>query len=116
VIELVQLLTSELVTNAAVHARSPLELVLDHRAAAVRVEVYDRDTTIPTDAEKGRGLVLVDALADRWGANGTTTGKVVWFEIADPKLEPPPGPAPPNRPDRIGGIADAIRSGKSSTG
>jgi len=88
VIELVQLLTSELLTNAAIHARSRVELVLNRRAAALRVEVHDGDATIPTRAGECRGLVLIDALADRWGATGRGRGKVVWFEIAGPAVEP----------------------------
>lgn len=81
----VALLTSELVTNAVTHAGSVAEVVLVRRPRAVRVEVGDRDGTAPQkrppDDRGGRGLHLVEAVADRWGVDRRANGKVVWFEI-----------------------------------
>jgi GAF domain-containing protein/anti-sigma regulatory factor (Ser/Thr protein kinase) len=89
VIERVELPLSELVTNAVMHTRSEVDVVLRLGEGALRVEVHDRSAVLPTrrshdmDASTGRGLELVEALADRGGVegNGPGTGKAVWFEV-----------------------------------
>ena len=84
----VLLLVSELVTNAVVHARSDLEVVMHHAPALLRVEVHDRDPrrVAPLewteDQEQGRGVALVEALSDVWGTDDEQIGKVIWFEMA----------------------------------
>ncbi|GJF33530.1 hypothetical protein KNE206_62300 [Kitasatospora sp. NE20-6] len=89
--DMVELLTSELITNALVHAGAPIQLRL-FRNQLLTVEVADRDRHEPrlrrarTDDEGGRGMHLVNELAHRWGVRGSQDGKVVWFE-----LELPPG-------------------------
>lgn len=90
-VDCVRLLTSELVTNAVVHARSPAVLDVSRAHGAVRVEVRDRIGVLPSArpaaamARSGRGLVLVNALALRWGSYATDDGdKVVWFEVPEP--------------------------------
>ena len=81
------LLVSELVTNAALHARTESELSIGIDEGTVRVEVRDGSDVLPvakhysTTASTGRGLLLVDQLADRWGAEAERVGKVVWFEL-----------------------------------
>ncbi|MGH8868410.1 MAG: ATP-binding protein [Actinomycetes bacterium] len=82
------LLTSELVTNAILHGSPPLSLRAEGNAGALRVEVRDArrlDTlaarTAAGDAESGRGLVLVEALASRWGWDAHGRRKHVWFEL-----------------------------------
>ncbi|MCT7355137.1 ATP-binding protein [Streptomyces sp. 15-116A] len=87
------LLVSELVTNAVVHTGCPavLRLSLPGAAAdettAVRLEVADRSGRAPVprcvdgDATGGRGLALVDGLADRWGWSAEDTGKRIWCEL-----------------------------------
>ena len=84
----VALLVSEVATNALVHGRGDVEVrVLAPRDGLLRVEVSDGDPALPrpraasTDAEGGRGLALVDALAASWGTHASPTGKVVWFEV-----------------------------------
>jgi signal transduction histidine kinase/serine phosphatase RsbU (regulator of sigma subunit) len=78
------LLTSELVTNALRHARGPFELRLRHVEHEVMVEAVDatpqrpRRRRVDGDAESGRGLTIVEAVADRWGSRSTSEGKVVW--------------------------------------
>ncbi|GAA1967061.1 hypothetical protein GCM10009798_29250 [Nocardioides panacihumi] len=78
------LLTSELVTNALRHARGPHELRLRHVEREVVIEVSDsspmrpRRRQVDGDAESGRGLTIVDAVADRWGSRSIADGKVVW--------------------------------------
>jgi len=78
------LATSELVTNALVHGRPPIELRLRLEGAEVLVEVRDRATYQPrklrpdeTD-EHGRGLQIVSAISTRWGTRPTEHGKAVW--------------------------------------
>jgi anti-sigma regulatory factor (Ser/Thr protein kinase) len=89
-----ELLLSELVTNALVHARTPAGREIAVRAARyddrLRVEVADANnsrpqlrTAIDTD-EHGRGLALIDALAQRWGCcpRRHGIGKATWAELA----------------------------------
>jgi anti-sigma regulatory factor (Ser/Thr protein kinase) len=84
-----ELLVSELVTNALVHALPPLELrVQPLGATGVRIEVSDaagnrwptRKSTRP-EAEGGRGIEIVTALASRWGTESSDSGKLVWAEL-----------------------------------
>jgi anti-sigma regulatory factor (Ser/Thr protein kinase) len=87
--EVAVLLVSELVTNAILYGRAPLELRAHTEGSALRVEVRDREPASPPvlrgDANLtevgGRGLQLVDTLADRWGWSAEDQGKVVWFEL-----------------------------------
>jgi DNA-binding response OmpR family regulator/serine phosphatase RsbU (regulator of sigma subunit)/anti-sigma regulatory factor (Ser/Thr protein kinase) len=80
----VVLLVSELVTNAVVHGRAPIELRLRHTGTHVLIEVCDGATFLPrklrptADDEHGRGLQLVARVADRWGTRPTVDGKSVW--------------------------------------
>ena len=82
------LLVSELVTNAILHARSPVDLVVRKVRMAVRVEVYDegsggsQNLHSDLEASAGRGLGLVQAVASRWGVDDVELGKTVWFEIS----------------------------------
>jgi anti-sigma regulatory factor (Ser/Thr protein kinase) len=81
----VELLVSELVTNAVRHGAGDIGLRLirtDSLLCEVRDDGYELPTLRRADvtAENGRGLQLVTALAERWGTQRTPTGKVVWFE------------------------------------
>lgn len=85
----VELLTSELVTNALVHAWSAPSLMVNVHDAKVRVEVSDGDAAPPTrmypsfESTHGRGITIVDALASGWGFEAIPDdGKRVWFEVA----------------------------------
>ncbi|MFF9816201.1 SpoIIE family protein phosphatase [Streptomyces sp. NPDC014006] len=85
-IDSVQLLVSEVVTNAVRYASRPVTLRL-LRTDVLRCEVGDDVPQLPrlrqaraTD-EGGRGLYLVNRMARRWGATRLSTGKVVWFEL-----------------------------------
>ncbi|MGP3946090.1 MULTISPECIES: ATP-binding protein [Streptomyces] len=80
------LMVDELVTNAIEHATGPVWLRLRlRRGCCVICKVGDGCHEAPRlrhsdpDAENGRGLFLVSALADAFGARITTTGKVIWF-------------------------------------
>jgi anti-sigma regulatory factor (Ser/Thr protein kinase) len=88
VVDTVVLITSELVTNAILHARSAVEVAITCTEVTIRVEVADESPTPPTlrryskDAPTGRGLRILDALATRWGVEFEGKGKSVWFEVA----------------------------------
>jgi anti-sigma regulatory factor (Ser/Thr protein kinase) len=82
-------LTSELVTNAVVHAETRVRLRVEPTAHGVRIRVHDqaaqRDIELreppSIDSPSGRGLLIVSRVADRWGVEATRTGKEVWFEL-----------------------------------
>jgi len=86
-IELVLLLTSELVTNAYRHARTETRVSVRLDDDCTRVEVRDvgrgEPELRPRDIDRvdGRGLQIVDALADRWGYHSNAGGTAVWFEL-----------------------------------
>jgi anti-sigma regulatory factor (Ser/Thr protein kinase) len=81
-----ELLTSELVTNAVLHAATSVMLTISCRDNTVRVEIGDAGTEMPSLVEVpdtgGYGLRLVDRMASRWGVEQVPgTGKTVWFEL-----------------------------------
>lgn len=96
VIERAEHIVAELAANAALHGRIQgrdflLSLTLDNAANTLRIAVSDargeRRPAIPQDRspddESGRGLLLVDAVADRWGTEPRPpSGKTVWAECA----------------------------------
>jgi anti-sigma regulatory factor (Ser/Thr protein kinase) len=89
-----ELLASELTTNSVRHTRGPASLRLHWLFPVLRVSVRDMSPDFPqlprprTDADCGRGLVILDLVADRWGgcAMGegpySHGGKTIWFELA----------------------------------
>lgn len=85
----VELAVSELATNAVIHAGTPFTLRVQTTGSFLRVEVSDRNSHIPhtrhysLTARTGRGMQLLATSVDRWGADPTTTGKTIWFEIGD---------------------------------
>ncbi|MFI9719022.1 SpoIIE family protein phosphatase [Streptomyces sp. NPDC052396] len=85
----VELLVSEVITNAVRYAERPITLRL-LRTDVLRCEVGDDVPQLPRlrqarpSDEGGRGLYLVNKLARRWGATRLSTGKVVWFELGLP--------------------------------
>ena len=89
-------LTSELVTNAVVHAGTAADVLCLRTEDGVRVEVSDHypEREIPLqgsgidagpERESGRGLLLCAALASRWGVEYTPTHKHVWFQLDLPE-------------------------------
>lgn len=86
------LLTTELVSNAIRHTGDELALTVRLQAGVLRVGVSDSSHRRPQLVQagsrdtSGRGLHLVEALADRWGVDpdGRGLGKTVWFELATP--------------------------------
>ena len=97
--DVAELLSSELVTNAVIHARSSisLEAAYDQNGSAdehgdggvLRIEVYDSSADdvdlqpheVSQGAEGGRGLAIVARLASHWGVEPVSQGKRVWFTL-----------------------------------
>ncbi|MBM9503758.1 ATP-binding protein [Actinacidiphila acididurans] len=84
----VELLVSELVGNAVRHTGAhTMGLRMHRRRGWIRVEVRDPSRALPCLLPvreldiSGRGLFLVDTLADRWGVDLQARGKVTWFEL-----------------------------------
>ncbi|MFC8430774.1 ATP-binding protein [Streptomyces sp. NPDC057253] len=86
-----QLCVSELVSNVITHVGvgTPATLMVSMNGANLRIEVRDPDTrALPTlvdaatDAVAGRGVALVDAIADRWGVQLGADHKVTWCELS----------------------------------
>lgn len=78
----------ELLANVEKHSGAPhCVLTLERRPGGVRVVVGDSSPRLPVlrepdwIAESGRGMALLESVADRWGAELTDGGKEVWFEI-----------------------------------
>ena len=90
------LLLSELLANVALHARTSCAVVVNSTSDHLRVDVEDRSPVLPRvqhfsiDTTTGRGLRLVEKLADTWGVDPINGGKTVWFcmrhETAEPRL------------------------------
>ncbi|MEE1938659.1 ATP-binding protein [Streptomyces sp. TRM 70361] len=97
-----ELLTSELATNSVRHTGRAAAVRLQWLCPVLRVSVWDADPEVPSpvspppppDGEGGRGLLILDVLADRWGGGPRGTcglrGKAVWFELTWDV--PPPAP------------------------
>jgi len=85
------LLVSEVVTNAILHARTAVTLTVDLSDHVAHIAVRDGSPVQPrihafsATSATGRGLRLLDRLAQRWGvdADPATGGKVVWFEVGE---------------------------------
>lgn len=83
----IALIVTELVANAIRHAGTDIEIRVSPVTSGVRIEVKDgsvrplRPRAALTSDEGGRGLLLVDALATRYGVVGEPDGKRVWVEL-----------------------------------
>lgn len=87
-IDTARLLVTEIVTNAVLHALTPMILTVEVSADVVRIEVGDGSDVPPRlrafspVAATGRGLRLLESLAVQWGVRAEPSGgKVVWFEV-----------------------------------
>jgi anti-sigma regulatory factor (Ser/Thr protein kinase) len=94
-VDVAELLATELVSNAVRHTKGPAALRVRWSAGVLRIGAWDADPAPPeppvpleqaVDREEGRGLALVKACADLWGwqplARQGNRGKVVWCELA----------------------------------
>jgi anti-sigma regulatory factor (Ser/Thr protein kinase) len=87
--ETAQVVMSELVTNAVLHAGTDVDVAVSQPAPGrLRLEVADSSPQLPMSAEPteagvtGRGLIIVDAFAAAWGVRSQADGKVVWAELS----------------------------------
>ena len=87
-VDVIELLTSEVVTNAVLHGEGTVELDVTRVDRFIRVSVADE--AVPLDigpgpvnveASNGRGLLLVESLSSSWGVEEIPSGKRVWFEM-----------------------------------
>jgi len=88
-VETARLLTSELVTNAVLHARTEMTVTVEDSDSGVRIAVTDSSPVPPslrrhsTTATTGRGLRLLNQLAREWSVDENAGGKTVWFTLAN---------------------------------
>ncbi|MGC0414989.1 ATP-binding protein [Embleya sp. AB8] len=89
-VDTLELLLSELVTNAVQHSERgrTVAVAVLRRETSIRLAVVDNDGALPLPgggldllAEHGRGLLLVDAMAEEWGSYPVPDGKVVWCDV-----------------------------------
>ncbi len=99
------LMVSELATNAVKHGGSDFEVLVERRPDELYVEIVDTGDGLPTvrrslpQDSSGRGLHIVEALANTWGVRAASSGpgKTVWFTLslapANQDRDPVTGPA-----------------------
>ena len=86
-LDAVVLCASEIVTNALLHGRPPIQLEIRAAPDSVWVAVHDAgDGTVEprrpatADTSSGRGLQILETVASRWGTSSRGEGKTIWFE------------------------------------
>jgi anti-sigma regulatory factor (Ser/Thr protein kinase) len=91
----IAVMAAELAMNAVQHARTQFEVTIERAATTMRVEVTDSGEDRPTarpmpppQSLRGRGLPIVDSLADAWGVTPSPhgPGKSIWFQIDIPPV------------------------------
>src|SRR5262245_49661933 len=110
-----ELILTELVTNATLHGTPPVTVGVQVSPERARFEVSDASGGVPVglvqspEAMTGRGLMLVEALSDRWGVDRQSHGKLVWAEVglAPAELQPESRTTMPVSPDVAGTLEDA---------
>lgn len=92
----IAVMVGELAMNAVQHARTEFEVTVELTGATLRVEVTDSGSGLPAAGPmpppgslRGRGLPIVDGLADDWGIIPARhgLGKGIWFQIAMPYVD-----------------------------
>lgn len=116
------LLTTELVTNAVVHAGTDLTVEITADGDGLTITVLDTlagplvgPGNATLDDERGRGLLLVDRLASRWGTIHHPAGKGVWFRLDRRGTAREPGRAAEPGPDAVA-TTPGIRTDSTQTG
>jgi anti-sigma regulatory factor (Ser/Thr protein kinase) len=103
------LLTSELVTNAIVHARTPVQVMCRLSGESVEIAIVDHrpvpllpeqrpDAAVQAERTYGRGLQLPAKLASSWGITYARTCKAVWFRMRLADAAEPGSAAPSGVP------------------
>lgn len=104
------LLITELATNSVIHAKSPFDVTVTLDERGLRISVSDRSRRLPLPksysmrATTGRGLRLVAAYADAWGAEPHGKGKTVWCTLRFDS-QSSDGPAEMSEAAGLGGTA-----------
>lgn len=107
-----ELLVSEIVTNALVHAGTPVDVAFSFVDGGLRVEVTDGSPHLPSprgygpSAGTGRGLMLLEEMVDEWGVVPDDPGKTVWFQIASRADLEQRSPGPAAHPGPRGEVVD----------
>ncbi len=107
-----ELLVSEIVTNALVHAGTPVDVAFSFVDGGLRVEVTDGSPHLPSprgygpSAGTGRGLMLLEEMVDEWGVVADDPGKTVWFQLASRADLEERSPGPTAHPGRRGEVLD----------
>jgi anti-sigma regulatory factor (Ser/Thr protein kinase) len=93
----IAVMVAELAMNAVQHARTPFRVTIDRAVTTMRVEVTDSGSGRPAaqpmpppQSLRGRGLPIVDGLADAWGVIPSPhgPGNSIWFQISMPPVTP----------------------------
>ena len=87
-----RIVVTELVNNVVAHAETSMVVLVATLGETLSVAVRDRSMATPSyraapvapTAIGGRGMLLVDAVANRWGSLALADGKVVWALLSDP--------------------------------
>jgi anti-sigma regulatory factor (Ser/Thr protein kinase) len=93
VIDDASLLTTELVSNAVRHGAGTVTLRVEVEDGVVQVRVHDDAAALPhvNNADPsslgGRGLFIVECVADEWGTEADEPGKTVWFRLESPQQD-----------------------------
>lgn len=91
--DVLALVTSELASNAVLHARTPFVVRVEQVGAGVRVAVFDHSPRVPVPrppepgSVTGRGLAIVTALAGSWGVDVVEDGKWVWAVVGGERAD-----------------------------
>lgn len=94
------LVVTELVSNAVRHGGGCLELLVAEHGGRVTVSAADGSGVLPrrSESDGGRGLILIEAMAEAWGVEDYQGGKRVWVRLMDGLRQEPgsvtPGPQP----------------------
>jgi PAS domain S-box-containing protein len=113
-VETAVLLTSEVVTNALLHAGTDIDVVARVDATGLSVEISDGSPHLPSPrrygatAGTGRGLLMLESMVDDWGVNRHGAGKTVWFRISHAENDLDDPVQPTNEPARRSGRRDDV--------
>jgi len=106
------IVVTEMVNNVVAHAKTPMTVLLARHGNTMSVAVRDQSAMVPQfagpvspTAYGGRGLLLIDAVASRWGNLKLDEGKVVWALLQDDQEPPDSAERQPNGT----GMADRAR-------